>query len=443
MCYKANFKIKLIFKGMFSAEDRKKYIKLINQEVKPALGCTEPIALALAVARSAEELGVKADKVVIELSANILKNGMGVGIPGTGMTGLNIAAALGVICGNSSYGLEVLRDLNAENLAESKKFVDENRISISIADTTEKLYIKATCIAGDNSAETIISGMHDNIIYIAKNNTPILDKRTNTESKECSKDSEIIDTRLFGLTIKSIYEFATTTPFEEIKFILASGEMNRQLSVEGLTSNYGLQVGRSIRNEPKNLIFGDSILTYAMSMTAAASDARMAGCSLPAMSNSGSGNQGITVTLPVVSVADRLASTDEELARALVISHLTAVHIKSYLGRLSALCGCVIAASGASCGITYLMGGNYTGMVCDGAKVGCALKVATGVSAAIQSANLAMNNICISDNDGIIESSIENTIRNLGIVGSVGMQTTDNIILDIMVNKDLATPQCD
>ena len=441
---------------MFSAEDRKKYIKLINQEVKPALGCTEPIALALAVARSAEELGVKADKVVIELSANILKNGMGVGIPGTGMTGLNIAAALGVNCGKSSYGLEVLRDLNEENLAESKKFVDENRISISIADTKEKLYIKATCIAGDDSAVTIISGMHDNIIYVAKNNTVILDKKANTESKESSDNSGIIDTRSFGLTVKSIYEFATTAPYEEIKFILAAADMNRKLSVEGLTLNYGLQVGKSIRNDQQKSVFGDSLLTYAMSMTAAASDARMAGCTLPAMSNSGSGNQGIAVTLPVVAAADRLKSTDEELARALVISHLTAVHIKSYLGRLSALCGCVIAATGSSCGITYLMGGNYdnitysiknmigniTGMVCDGAKVGCALKVATGVSSSVQSASLAVSGICISDNDGIIESSIENTIRNLGTVGSVGMQTTDNIILDIMINKDLDTPQC-
>ena len=442
---------------MFSEEIRKRYIELIKQEVKPALGCTEPIALALAVARSNEELGVKADKVVIEVSANILKNGMGVGIPGTGMTGLYIAAALGVVCGKSSYGLEVLKDIDAENLLESKKFVDENRIDISIADTTEKLYIKATCIAGDNSAETVISGMHDNIIYVAKNNTVILDKKAKAESGS-GEGSTVIDTRAFGLTIKSIHEFATTVPFEEINFILEAAKMNRQLSVEGLRADYGLQVGKSMRNNPNNLIFGDTLLSYSMSMTAAASDARMAGCVLPAMSNSGSGNQGITVTLPVVATADKLGSTDEQLARALIISHLTAIHIKSYLGRLSALCGCVVASTGSSCGITYLMGGNYdqltysiknmigdiTGMVCDGAKVGCALKVATGVSSAVQSATLALNDICISENDGIIELSIENTIRNLGILGSKGMQTTDNIILDIMVNKERETiQQCD
>ena len=225
--------------------------------------------------------------------------------------------------------------------------------------------------------------------------------------------------------------------------------MNRALAKEGLENRYGLKVGRTIQDNVHKNIFGDGLLTYSMAITAAASDARMAGCTLPAMSNSGSGNQGITVTMPVIAAADKFGSTNEELARALVLSNLVAIHIKHYLGRLSALCGCVIASTGASCGIVFLKNGNYdqvtyaiknmigniTGMVCDGAKVGCALKVASGVSSAVQSSILALDNICISENDGIIDKDIEKTIRNLGSIGSEGMRHTDTMILDIMVCK--------
>lgn len=216
-----------------------------------------------------------------------------------------------------------------------------------------------------------------------------------------------------------------------------------------MKNNYGLKVGKTILDNVHKNVFGNGLLTYSMAITAAASDARMAGCTLPAMSNSGSGNQGITVTMPVIAVAEKLSSSKEDLARALVLSHLIAIHIKGYLGKLSALCGCVIASTGSSCGIVYLRGGNYdqvcyaiknmigniTGMVCDGAKVGCALKVASGVSSSVQSAILALDDICISENDGIIEKDIEKTIFNLGNIGSVGMQNTDNMILDIMVCK--------
>ena len=253
----------------------------------------------------------------------------------------------------------------------------------------------------------------------------------------------------YSLTIKRIWEFALSVNFSDISFILESVTMNRALSKEGLENRYGLKVGRTIRDNVHKNIFGDGLLTYSMAITAAASDARMAGCTLPAMSNSGSGNQGITVTMPVIAAADKFGSTDEELARALVLSHLVAIHIKHYLGRLSALCGCVIASTGASCGIVFLKKGNYdqityaiknmigniTGMVCDGAKVGCALKVASGVSSAVQSSILALDNICISENDGIIDKDIEKTIRNLGSIGSEGMRHTDTMILDIMVCK--------
>jgi L-cysteine desulfidase len=254
----------------------------------------------------------------------------------------------------------------------------------------------------------------------------------------------------YKLSIKEIYDFAKTVAYEDIEFILESRTLNLALANEGMTGKYGLRVGYCINHLENKEVFGGDFLSYAMSLTAAASDARMAGCTLAAMSNSGSGNQGITVTMPVIAYSLKYGTPDEELARALVLSHLVAIHIKGYLGKLSALCGCVIASTGSSCGLVYLRGGDYqqicaaiknmigniTGMVCDGAKVGCAMKVASGVSSALQSAVLAREGVCISEHDGIIEKDIEKTIQNLGRIGSVGMQSTDSMILDIMVCKE-------
>ena len=385
-------------------------ISLIKKEVKPALGCTEPIAVALAVAKAMEIIEEKSTvneqdwrytsdfSISVEVSGNILKNGMGVGIPGTGMVGLYIAAALGAVCGKSSYGLEVLHDLDDDRIVET------------------------------DFDDTVLSTLQCN------------------ESEETPDQKTTLD---YHLTVKEIDEFARTVPYKDIEFILESRTLNMALAKEGLKGNYGLRVGYVIALQDNEEVFGKDFLSYAMSLTAAASDARMAGCTLAAMSNSGSGNQGITVTMPVIAYSIKYGTSDEQLARALVMSHLVAIHIKGYLGKLSALCGCVIASTGASCGLVYLRGGDYeqicsaiknmigniTGMVCDGAKVGCAMKVASGVSSALQSAVLAREGICISYQDGIIEKDIEKTIQNLGQIGSVGMQNTDNMILDIMVCK--------
>ena len=427
-------------------------IELIRKEVKPALGCTEPIAVSLAVARACEELKNggfgDAQFIEVEVSANILKNGMGVGIPGTGMVGLHIASALGATCGKSQYKLEVLKDLNEATLSQAKAMVANGKVKISLADTTVKLFIKAHAISGENKASTTIKDNHDSIISVTLNGVEKLADVTPAQdgSSVVSTDKTTLDYRL---TVKEILEFAQNAKFENISFILDSIKLNYALAEEGLKNDYGLKVGKTILNKNHTSVFGDSMLTYAMAATAAASDARMAGCTLPAMSNSGSGNQGITVTVPVIAIGKQMGVSDEVMARALAISHLIAIHIKGYLGKLSALCGCVIASTGSSCGIVYLKGGNYdqicaaiknmigniTGMVCDGAKVGCALKVASGVSSSIQSAVLALDNICISSNDGIIEDCIEKTIANLGNLGSQGMQLTDKMILDIMVSK--------
>ncbi|MBR2855826.1 MAG: serine dehydratase subunit alpha family protein [Bacteroidales bacterium] len=433
-------------------------IELIRKEVKPALGCTEPIAVALAVAKAMEILDERCPMekgwrmtdgyaLKIEVSGNILKNGMGVGIPGTGMVGLHIAAALGAVCGKSSYGLEVLHDLSDSAIEQSKKLVEKEKVAISLADTTRKLYIKAKVETpcGHTSC-AIVQDDHDNIVETLLDGER-LDSPAKSAGQEESMESKT--TLDYKLTVKEILEFARNVAFEDISFILESRTLNLALANEGLTGRYGLRVGHSIRLEYNREVFGDDFLSYAMSLTAAASDARMAGCTLAAMSNSGSGNQGITVTMPVIAYSLKYGTSDEQLARALVLSHLIAIHIKGYLGKLSALCGCVIASTGSACGLVYLRGGDYeqvcaaiknmigniTGMVCDGAKEGCAMKVASGVSSALQSAVLAREGICISEHDGIIEKDIEKTIMNLGRIGSVGMQHTDSMILDIMVCK--------
>jgi L-cysteine desulfidase len=427
-------------------------IELIKREVKPALGCTEPIAVSLAVAKAAEilrERGFEPESVVVEVSANILKNGMGVGIPGTGMVGLHIAAALGITCGKSAYKLEVLQDINEGAIERAKKMISEEKVDIILAKTRKKLHISAKCICNDHSATVVIEDQHDSIVYASYDNQIIFDNRHNPSANTKSGESQIRDTLDYKLDVATIYQFAKQVDFKDIEFIFDSVTLNKALAVEGLKNNYGLKVGKTILDNIHRNIFGEGLLTYSMAMTAAASDARMAGCTLPAMSNSGSGNQGITVTMPVIAAAEKFGSNREELARALVLSHLIAIHIKGYLGRLSALCGCVIASTGAACGIVFLnngtyeqicyaiknMIGNITGMVCDGAKVGCALKVASGVASAVQSAILALEGTCISENDGIIEKNIEKTIKNLGKIGSIGMQNTDNMILDIMVCK--------
>ena len=436
-------------------------IDLIHREVKPALGCTEPIAVALAVAKAVEIIAENCPcaagwrltagfRIEVEVSANILKNGMGVGIPGTGMVGLPVAAALGAVCGDSSLGLEVLARLSPTEVARAKELVASKSVCISVADTERLLYVKATVsLEGGASASAevdphayaIIEDDHDRIVETSFADRILM----SSESGAASVDSASRD---YGLTVQEIYDFAVRMPFEDIAFILEDRTLNLALAREGLSGDYGLKVGKAIR-ENQQEVFGDDFLSFAMGMTAAASDARMAGCTLPAMSNSGSGNQGITVSMPIIAYALKYDVADEPLARALILSNLVAIHIKSFLGKLSALCGCVVASTGSACGIVFLQGGgveaisaaiknmagNITGMVCDGAKVGCAMKVASGVSCAVQSAVLALRGTCIPSTDGIIEDDVENTIRNLGAIGSVGMKATDRMILDIMLCK--------
>ena len=437
-------------------------IALIKQEVKPALGCTEPIAVALAVAKAVEIISencacegpwrLQADfRLNIAVSGNILKNGMGVGIPGTGMVGLPVAAALGAVCGESARGLEVLKGLTPQAVERAKQLVSGGKVHIEVADTEHLLYVKATVTVDgkavasaevDPHAYAVIEDDHDRIVETSFADKILMSSESGAAAKERTVEVK------YDLNVKDIFDFARTAPYEDISFILGDRTLNWALAVEGLIGDYGLQVGKTIRENQKE-VFGDDFLSYAMGMTAAASDARMAGSTLPAMSNSGSGNQGITVSMPVIAYAVKYKVDDERLSRALILSNLVAIHIKHYLGKLSALCGCVVASTGSACGIVYLQGGGYdqvcaaiknmagniTGMVCDGAKVGCAMKVASGVSCAVQSAVLALRGTCIPSTDGIIEDDVEKTIRNIGTIGSAGMKTTDKMILDIMLCK--------
>lgn len=417
------------------------FIAILHREMRPALGCTEPVACALACAKCGELLGGVPDKVSVYVSGNIFKNGMGVGIPGTGMIGLPIAAALGSVCGKVEYGLEVLKDVAiGDNLQRSKDMVAAGAVSVQLKeDCTDKLYAEAVCTKGSDVAVAIIAHGHTNFIKYTLNGEAIFEKQ-HTEEGADDKGVE--------MSLREIWDFCTNVDIDKISFLKAGAEMNKEISEAGLKSEYGLQIGKSLKENVGEGILANDFMTKALIAATSASDARMDGCPKPVMTNSGSGNQGITVYLPVVVAAKEFNASEEQLVRALAMSNLVAAHIHYYMGHLSALCGIMLAATGAATGIVYLMGGDYgkaanavktmssdlTGMICDGAKSGCALKVYSGVSAAVQASLLAMKGIKTFDS-GIVDSEVENTIKNVGIIGSVGMEQTDKTILQIMCDK--------
>lgn len=437
-----------LIKDMTPSE-RTSIIALIKQEVIPAIGCTEPIAVALCVAKATEILGCKPHRIEAHLSANILKNAMGVGIPGTGMIGLPIAIALGALIGKSEYGLEVLKECTPDAVEAGKRMIADEAISIKLKEgITEKLYIEITAFGATaassctQSATAIIAGGHTNFIYLSHNGEVLLDAPLKSTAEQNGNKT--------ALTLKKVYDFATTAPLEEIEFILEAQRLNKAAAETSFKGRYGHQLGRTLKESTREMsILGNNTFSKILSYTTAACDARMAGVMVPVMSNSGSGNQGITATLPITIYAEENNKSREELIRALTLSHLTVIYIKQSLGRLSALCGCVVAATGSSCGITYLMGGGYnqisfavqnmiatlTGMVCDGAKPSCSLKIASGVSTSLLSAILAMEEKCVSSVEGIIDNDVDKSILNLTRIGSESMNETDHTVLDIMTHK--------
>lgn len=452
---------------MLSAKEREEIISLIKQQVVPAMGCTEPMCVALCVAKATEQLGCLPETIEVHLSANLLKNAMGVGIPGTGMIGLPIAIALGAIVGKSEYKLEVLKDLTPETLAQGKKYIEDSRIDILLKeDITEKLYVEAIVraphppkeeslidSADEKIARAIIAGSHTNFVAPQSPKGESLrdsaNENSDSETNKSLQASNVGENDGTALSLRLVYDFATTAPLSEISFILEAKELNMNAAKESVLGNYGHCLGKTIERPMSHGIFGNSIFSHIISKTALACDARMGGAMVPVMSNSGSGNQGICATNPVVVYAQENQNTEEELIRALTLSHLTAIYIKQSLGTLSALCGCVVASTGASCGITYLMGGDYdricfavnnmianlTGMICDGAKPSCSLKIASGVSTALLSALLAMEGKHVTSAEGIVDNDVDKTIHNLTSIGAKAMDDTDRMVLDIMTSK--------
>lgn len=423
---------------MIDRQTRQQIIELIHREVVPAIGCTEPMAVALCTAKATEQLGRRPENIEAQLSANILKNAMGVGIPGTGMIGLPIAIALGALIGKSAYQLEVLRDLTPEALEEGKRFVAEHRIDIGLKEgIDEKLYIEVTCSADDQKATAVIAGSHTHFVDVAENGEAGCDGQ------------EDLDDEGIALNMRLVYDFATTAPLDEIRFIEETRRYNMNAAREALKGNYGHNLGKTIDRPLAKGIFGGSIFSHIIARTASACDARMGGAMIPVMANSGSGNQGICATNPVCVYAKENENTEEELLRALTLSHLTAIYIKQSLGKLSALCGCVVASIGSSVGITYLMGGDYehvcrsvknmianlTGMICDGAKPSCSLKITSGVSTAVLSALLSMEGKCVTSEEGIVDDCVDKSIHNLTAIGADGMGATDRMVLRIMTDK--------
>ena len=427
---------------MIDQTTRERIIQLVQEQVVPAIGCTEPMCEALCTARATEKLGCRPEKIEALLSANILKNAMGVGIPGTGMIGLPIAIALGALIGKSEYQLEVLKDLTSESLDEGKKYLHETPIDIRQKEgITEKLYVEIIVRAGDKEASAIIAGSHTN--FIEQSSSLNIDHSAEGSNQGQSPSSDV------QLSLRLVYDFATTAPLDEIRFIEETRKYNMNAAREALKGNYGHNLGKTIDRPLSKGIFGNTIFSHIISRTASACDARMGGAMIPVMSNSGSGNQGICATNPVCVYAKENENTEEELIRALMLSHLTAIYIKQSLGALSALCGCVVASIGSSVGIVYLMGGDYsricaavknmianlTGMICDGAKPACSLKITSGVSTAILSALLAMEGKCVTSSEGIVDDCVDKSIHNLTAIGADGMGFTDEMVLRMMTCK--------
>ncbi|WP_333960393.1 serine dehydratase subunit alpha family protein [Clostridium perfringens] len=421
---------------------RELYLRTLKKEVVPSEGCTEPIAIAYAASIAAEHLKGEIKEVNIYLSKNVIKNALGVGIPGTGGVGIEIAAALGISIQKSYKKLTILSNFKEDELKKAKEIVDENIINIKQKNTNKALYIEVELLSETSKAKVIIEDTHTNVTLIECDDEIIMDNNS-----EVSEDLEE-DYKLFK--IADIYNFAKEADFDDIKFILESAKMNEKVSEEGLKGDYGLQVGSKIIQKGNFNLFSNDASNKIIAASAAASDARMDGCAMPIMTTAGSGNQGIACSIPVAQTARLLDKSEEELARALVLSNLVTIRIKKHMGRLSPLCGAGIAgATGASCGITYLLGGdleniNYcinnmisdlSGMICDGAKETCALKIATGTNAAIQCANLAINGISATANDGIVAKDVEETIESIETLIQNGFKNVDDTILNIMLEK--------
>ena len=414
----------------------------VKQEVVPALGCTEPISLALASAIARQYLGQLPERIEAKVSPNLMKNGMGVTVPGTGTQGLSMAAAIGAIGGDPKGGLEVLKQITPEQVEQAKAMLNAGKVSVSIFETEHILYSEAVLFAGNESVRVRIATHHTNVIYIEKNDQTIF-------SKPCAVETDNLNEIFTALSAKDIFDFSMTVATEKIAFINDAAKLNCALSQEGLRTDYGLHIGRTLQKQIGKGLLSDDLLNRIVIETTAASDARMGGANLPAMSNSGSGNQGITATLPVIVVARHIKATEEQQTRALFLAHLMAIYIHSKLPKLSALCAVTTAAMGSCAGVAWLlthkfepismaissMIGDISGIICDGAANSCAMKVSTSVTSAYKSVLMALDDMQVTGDEGIVEHNIDRSINNLCNIASRSMQYTDRQVIEIMVSK--------
>ena len=414
----------------------------MKQETAPAMGCTEPAAVALACAHASSILIEEITRAQVFISPSILKNGMGVGIPGTGLVGLDIAAGLGLVICQPELGLEVLSQVDADKLQQAKGLKLTGILDVQLAPTTEKIWVEVLLNTANHHSRAVIRWRHGWLYRLELDGKILVDNDISSPQAVPRIDPE-------DYKLRDYYDFAQTVDVAELRALDLGITLNRAIADYGLREVVGISVGKAIMAQINSGVLGDDLHHFAMALTAAATDARMAGCTLPVISNSGSGNQGLSITLPIIAVAEKRGDSEEQLLRALTIGHLVSVHIKYKLGVLSCLCGCLSAACGAACGIVSLLGGNFqqmeyaiknmigntAGMICDGAKEGCSLKVATNTSAAVQAALLAVADLCVSANDGIITNDIDDTISNLAEFVNQGMNNADQTILNIMLNK--------
>lgn len=415
------------------------YVQILKEELIPAMGCTEPIALAYAAAKAREVLGVKPDRVLVEASGSIIKNVKSVIVPNTdSLKGIPAAAAAGIIAGQADRGLEVIASVTKEQIKEMKAFLENVPVEVSHIDSGITFEIVVTEYSKEEYAKVRIANYHTNIVLIEKNHEVILEIPVEGESEEGLTDRTLLD-------MQSIWDFANSVDIEDVREVLSCQiEYNTAISEEGLRGNYGANIGSVLL-----VMEGNDIRTRAKAKAAAGSDARMNGCELPVIINSGSGNQGITCSIPVIEYAKELQCEEEKLYRALTLSNLVAIHQKTGIGRLSAYCGAVCAGAAAGAGIAYLCGGTYkdithtivnalavvSGIVCDGAKASCAAKIAYAVDAGILGYNMYKNGQQFYAGDGIVTKGADETIRNVGRLGKDGMKQTNEEIIDIMVGK--------
>ncbi|ENQ1835114.1 serine dehydratase subunit alpha family protein [Klebsiella pneumoniae] len=417
------------------------YVKWLKQEVAPALGCTEPVAISFAAAYAAQYLDQPCTKISGFISANLYKNAMGVTIPGTTVCGVPLAAAIGAFGGDPQKGLKTLEDITPRHVEMAQKLIANNAVDIAVEETPDFIHLDLTLSAGENCCRVVVKGTHTNVVELYINGQPQpLSEKQNTHTQR-----ETLPT----FSLQQAYEFINRVDFNDIRFILDAARLNSALAAEGKTKKYGLNINGTFSDAVKNGLMSNDLLSKVIINTVAASDARMGGAPVVAMSNFGSGNQGITATMPVVVVAEHLGVDEETLARALSLSHLTAISIHSRYTRLSALCAASTAAMGAAAGMAWLftrdintintaiinMVSDITGMICDGASNSCAMKVSSVVSSAFKAVLMAMQNSCAGANDGIVYADVEQTINNLCRLVIKPMTLTDKEIISIMVAK--------